>query len=86
MQQRFIIDTSKIAPFNTIGLGDTVVFDVGDKYCRMGVIVGFENSEEGLAVIKEICSGAIVKRNLLFDFSNNKMFKVFTNQNFKEDK
>lgn len=86
MTKRVVIDPNKISPFNTVSVGDTVVFDVGSKYCRVGVIVDFENIERGMAVIKEICTGAIVKRNILFDFSKGIMFKTILKEEFKEDK
>ena len=75
---RFSINPNKIAPYDTLGVGDWVVFDVFEEDCKIGKISEFENadgnSSEILAVITTP-NGLTVKRAVFLEMGHT-VYKI----------
>lgn len=74
---RFLINPSKIPPYDTLSVGDWVVFDVFEEDCEIGKITGFEkedNSSEILATLT-LPNGIIAKRNVFRELGHT-VYKI----------
>lgn len=75
---RFLINANKVHPYNTIGVGDWVVFDLFDGDCKIGKIIGFEAetySTSDIMAIIEMPTGDIKKHNVFLELRHG-LFKV----------
>ncbi len=69
---RFLINTNKIPPYDTLGIGDWVVFDVFEEDCKIGKIIGFETEDNSSAILAVITmpNGLTAKRGVFLEMGH----------------